>query len=189
MVELGDADRLLAAKIIGTALHHARWRELSADEEAEAVTAIFDLAAGRADLLAYGAGILTGASEGALDEPRRRQAAGLLLKAGADPGLIPQWIDVGRHRAQAARQVPHTGIGTGWDPRRSGNGLVPPVACPQAQGSRGGQVIGGKAGLGVQDRVLERAHGPAERPPRHKPPSRARSGDAPQPVPVMRALT
>jgi hypothetical protein len=129
MMELGDADRLLAAKIIGTALHHARWRELSADEQTSAVTAIFDLAAGRADLLAYAAGILAGASEGTLDEPRRRQAADLLLKAGADPDLIPQWIEVGRHRAQAARQVPHTGIGTGWDPRRSGNGLAPLTAC------------------------------------------------------------
>jgi Zn-dependent protease with chaperone function len=110
-MDLGEPDRLLAAKIIGTALHYSRWRELSADEESAAVTAIFDVAPGRADLLAYAAGILVGASEGELDEPRKRQAADLLLKAGADPEAIPRWIEVGRYRAQSARQVPHPGGG------------------------------------------------------------------------------
>jgi hypothetical protein len=152
MTELGDADRLLAAKIMGTALHHARWRELSADEETAAVTALFDLAAGRADLLAYAAGILAGASEGALDEPRRRQAADLLLKAGADPGLIPQWIEVGRHRARAARQIPHTGIAIGRYSRRSGGGLVrgrlpeqPGPGAPLSRRVRRGGRPGGRA--------------------------------------------
>ncbi len=121
-MELGESDRLLAAKIIGTALHYSRWRELSADEETTAVTALFDLAAGRADLLAYAAGILVGASEGELDEPRQRQAADLLLKAGADREAIPRWIEVGRYRAQAARQIPHTGTGAGSISRRTRRG-------------------------------------------------------------------
>jgi hypothetical protein len=32
------------------------------------------------------------------DEPRQRQAAQLLTKAGADQGLIPAWVEVGRRR-------------------------------------------------------------------------------------------
>jgi hypothetical protein len=127
MTELGEADRLLAAKIIGTALHHARWHQLSDGEQAAAVTEIFELAPGRDDLLAYAAGILIGTSEGELDEPRRRQAADLLLKAGADPQAIAYWIEVGRHRAQAARQIPHPGFGfraTGRGSHSSGTGLT-----------------------------------------------------------------
>ena len=34
------ADRILVAKISGEAEHHAKWRELTADEEAAAVAAL-----------------------------------------------------------------------------------------------------------------------------------------------------
>jgi hypothetical protein len=103
------ADRLLVAQLTGTARHHAQWRDLTADEQAAAVTELRDLAAGRADLLAQVAGIFEGASEGRPDEPLARQAAALCRLAGADAALIPQWAAEGRRRARAARQPPHGG--------------------------------------------------------------------------------
>jgi hypothetical protein len=91
------ADRLPVAQLTGTARHHARWRDLSGDEQAAAVT---ELAGGRVGLLAEVAGIIKGASEGRHDEPlARRQAATLCRLAGADDALIPQWAAEGRRRA------------------------------------------------------------------------------------------
>ena len=101
-----QADRILVAQLHGEARHHARWRELSSDEEAAAVAALRELAGGRADLLAEVAGILEGTSEGKLDEPLTRQAAGLCRKAGADPDAIPAWIEEGRRRAANAGRPP-----------------------------------------------------------------------------------
>ena len=92
------------AEIWGEARNRARWRELSSDEEAAAVAALAQLAAGRADLLAEVAGILEGAADGELDEPLARQAARLCRQAGADPEAIPRWIEVGRERAAQARR-------------------------------------------------------------------------------------
>jgi len=104
-----QADRLLVAELYGEARHHARWRDLSSDEEAAAVAALRELAGGRADLLAEVAGILEGTSEGELDEPLTRQAAGLCRKAGADLEAITAWIAEGRRRRAAARQPPFSG--------------------------------------------------------------------------------
>jgi hypothetical protein len=101
-----DADRLLVAQITGEARYHARWRDLTADEEAAAVAALRELAAGRADLLAEVAGVMEGASGGRLDEPFARSAARLCRLAGADEALIPAWIAEGRRRAGAARVPP-----------------------------------------------------------------------------------
>jgi hypothetical protein len=102
-----QADRILIAEIWGEVRHRARWRELTIDEEAAAVAELRELAAGRADLLAEVAGLQEGASEGELDEPRARQAAGLCRKAGADPEAIPAWIEEGRRRrANAGRRPP-----------------------------------------------------------------------------------
>jgi len=103
------ADRLLVAQLTGTARHHTRWRGLTEDEQAAAVTELRELAGGRADLLAEVCGILEGASEDRHDEPLARQAATLCRLAGADDALIPQWAAEGRRRAQAARQPPHGG--------------------------------------------------------------------------------
>lgn len=47
-----QADRILVAQLTGEARHHARWRELTAAEEAAAVAELRELASGRADLLA-----------------------------------------------------------------------------------------------------------------------------------------
>ncbi len=56
------------------------------------------LAAGRADLLAEQAGLLIGSSEGTINAPFKHCAAELLIVAGADDNLIPQWIEKGRKR-------------------------------------------------------------------------------------------
>jgi hypothetical protein len=104
-----EADRILVAEIWGEARHQARWRDLTEDEEAAAVAALRELAAGRADLLAEVAGVLEGASEGEPDEPLTRSAARLCRQAGADPDAIPAWIEEGRRRRNAARKPPFSG--------------------------------------------------------------------------------
>ena len=117
---MSTADQILTAQLHGTARHHARWRPLTAAEHDAAVAALRELAGGRADLLAHVAGILTGASEGQLDEPLARQAAGLCIDAGADPELVPQWIEEGRRRRAAAGAAPFSA------PRRIRPGQHPP---------------------------------------------------------------
>jgi hypothetical protein len=104
-----QANRILVAQLTGETGRHAKWRELSSDEEDAAVTALRELAGGRADLLAEVAGVLEGARAGELDEPLARQAADLCRKAGADPAAIPAWIEEGRRRAAAARRPPFSG--------------------------------------------------------------------------------
>lgn len=103
------ADRILIAQLTGEARHRARWRELTAEEEAAALAELRELAAGRADLLAEVAGIFEGTSEGELDEPLARCAAGLCRKAGADLEAIPGWIEEGRRRRVAADRPPFSG--------------------------------------------------------------------------------
>jgi hypothetical protein len=41
-----NANRILVARITGTARHHAKWRDLTRDEETAAVVALTQLAAG-----------------------------------------------------------------------------------------------------------------------------------------------
>ena len=91
----GSADR--------EARHRARWRPLTAEEEAVAIAELRALAGGRGDLLAEVAGIFEGTSEGELDEPFARCAAYLCRLAGADESLIPQWVEEGRRRAAVVR--------------------------------------------------------------------------------------
>jgi HEAT repeat protein len=104
-----EAERILAARITGTAARYARGRPLTEAEEAEALASLTELAAGRTDLLAQVAGLAIGFSEGSPHEPRQRQAARLLIKAGADQELIPGWIQEGRRRAESARGIPYSG--------------------------------------------------------------------------------
>ena len=101
-----QVDRILVAQLHGEARHRAKWRELTADEEAAAVTELRELAAGRTDLLAEVAGVLEGAHEGELNEPLGRQAAMLCRKAGADVGAIPAWVEIGRERRANAGRPP-----------------------------------------------------------------------------------
>jgi hypothetical protein len=102
---MSTADQIRVAELTGAARQHARWRELAADERDAAVAALRELAAGRADM-AQVAGLLGGSSEGQLDEPLMRQAAELCRNAGADPELIPQWIQEGRRRGANALRPP-----------------------------------------------------------------------------------
>jgi hypothetical protein len=101
-----QADRILVAQITGEARHRARWRDLTEDEEGQALAELRALAGGRADLLAQVAGIFEGTSAGEPDEPLARSAARLCRKAGADPEAIPAWIEEGRRRKNAARRPP-----------------------------------------------------------------------------------
>ena len=89
------------AQLTGEARHRAKWRDLTDDEQAAAVTELRELAGGPADLLAEVAGLFEGTSEGELDEPLARQAAELCRLAGADEAAIPQWVAEGRRRAEA----------------------------------------------------------------------------------------
>jgi hypothetical protein len=104
-----QADRILVAQLTGEARHRARWRELTGDEESAAVAELAALAGGRADLLAQVAGIFEGTSEGEPDEPLARSAARLCRQAGADPEVIPAWIEEGKRRRAAARRPPFSG--------------------------------------------------------------------------------
>jgi hypothetical protein len=118
-----DRDRLLVARIAGIAKRHAGWGALSEAELVVAVAELREVAGDRPDLLAEEAGILIGASEGRLDEPRARAAAQLCIAAGADESVIPAWIEEGRRRAEAAKQPPFSGgvrpLGHFAAPRRS----------------------------------------------------------------------
>jgi hypothetical protein len=111
------ADRMIVAELTGEARHHAKWRPLTAAEEAAAVAELRELADGRADLLAEVAGTFEGTSEGRLDEPRARQAAQLCRLAGANEDLILRWAEEGRRRAANARMIPHSGQPGGRSPR------------------------------------------------------------------------
>jgi hypothetical protein len=73
------------------------------------VAELRELAGGRADLLAEVAEIFEGTSEGEMDEPLARQAAGLCRPAGAAPAAILGWVAEGRRRAAAARMPPQSG--------------------------------------------------------------------------------
>jgi hypothetical protein len=106
-----EADRILTARMHGTAKRHAQRRELTEAEHAVAVGELRELAAGRADLLAHVTGILEGTSEGELDEPLARQAAGLCRAAGADPAAIAAWAEEGRRRRVAAGRPPFSQTG------------------------------------------------------------------------------
>lgn len=102
-----ERDRLAVARLTLTArrlvaqLAHRAWRWPTPDETASWVAELQQIAPGRADLLAEAAGVMLGAAEGTVDEPRACAAAELCRAAGADPALIRQWTEEGRRRAQA----------------------------------------------------------------------------------------
>ena len=97
------------AQLTGEARHRARWRPLTAEEEAVAIAELRTLADGRADLLAEVAGLMEGVAEGQPNESLIRQAAQLCRDAGADPKAIPGWIEEGRRRRAAAGKPPFSG--------------------------------------------------------------------------------
>jgi hypothetical protein len=115
-----DRDRLTAAQIAAITRRHARGRPLTDGEETAALEELAEVAAGRADLLAQQAGLALGFHEADADAAVYRQVAQLCIRAGADTALISRWIDEGRRRAAAAKQIPFGGLAppaTGhWSP-------------------------------------------------------------------------
>ena len=104
-----ESARLVAAGLMGAALRHARWREPTESEAADAVAELQEIVVGRDDgaaLLAETAGILAGFHEAGPEEAKAAAAAELCRLAGADEALIPQWFEEGRRRAAAARMPP-----------------------------------------------------------------------------------
>jgi NACHT domain len=102
------SERVLA-EILRTALNHMKQGQLTVDEEAAAVAALRDRAAGRTDLLAQVAGLLEGVFEGDVHEPEARLVAMLCRKAGADAEAIPGWIEEGRRQRASADLSPFSG--------------------------------------------------------------------------------
>jgi len=119
-----DVDELTVARLTGVARRHAPCREPTETETAAAVEELREIACGRADLLAEVAGLLMGFYRLTAEELKAQAAAQYCMSAGADPDLIPQWIEVGRSRAAAVRQDPYPG---------------PEVDQPPRQASRAGQ--------------------------------------------------
>jgi hypothetical protein len=118
-----ELDRLTVARLAAAARRDAPGRRPTGAETAAAARELREIAGDRADLLAEVAGLLLGFYSHTAEEPRARAAARYCVAAGADPGLIPRWIVVGRCRAAAAAQS---------QPARAGpvNGRV--FAWPQA---------------------------------------------------------
>jgi hypothetical protein len=84
--------------------------ELTEGEAAAGAAELREIADGRADLLAEAAGTGLGFYEGQpLFEDRARAEARLLIAAGADEALIPEWAEEGRRRAEAAQRPPFSG--------------------------------------------------------------------------------
>jgi hypothetical protein len=104
-----EPDQLTVARLAGAAQRHAPWREPTEEETAAAVEELREIAGDRGDLLAEVAGLLMGFYRRTVAELRAQAAAHYCIAAGADPDLIPRWIEVGRSRAAVARQAPDTG--------------------------------------------------------------------------------
>jgi hypothetical protein len=94
-----DPDRILCARLSGTAIRLAR----AGGPIDEAVAELRALAGGRGDLLAEEAGLMAGVWSVRIGTGDYAIAVGLLVLAGADHDLIPGWVDVGRERASTPR--------------------------------------------------------------------------------------
>jgi hypothetical protein len=99
-----EADQLTVARLTGAAGRHAPWREPTAAETAAAVAELREIAGDRGDLLAEVAGLFIGFYRETNQERKAEAAARYCVAAGANPDLIPQWIEVGRGRAALAAQ-------------------------------------------------------------------------------------
>jgi hypothetical protein len=99
-----EADEQTVARLTGAAGRHAPGREPTAAETAAAVEELREIAGNRGDLLAEVAGLFIGYYRETNQERKAEAAARYCVAAGADPDLIPQWIEEGRSRAALARQ-------------------------------------------------------------------------------------
>jgi hypothetical protein len=96
-------ERLIIARLAGTAARHARHADQDPGRRREAVIELAEIAAGWGDLLAEVAGVGVGFCAGSMDEAVQLRAAQLCIEAGADTGLIEHWIQEGRYRAGQGR--------------------------------------------------------------------------------------
>jgi hypothetical protein len=107
-----QADRILVARLSGTAGRLSRWGALD-DAQADAGAAnLRELAGGRGDLLAEVAGLCLGTAESKGPEyvAKGEAIARLCRAAGADPEAIGGWTEEGRRRARGEggpRPGPH----------------------------------------------------------------------------------
>jgi hypothetical protein len=115
-----DVDELTVARLTGAARRHAPGREPTEEETAAAVEELREIAGDRADLLAEVAGLLLGFYRRTVEELKAQAAAQYCISAGADPDLIPQWIEVGWRRAAVARQARYPGPEVNQLPRQPG---------------------------------------------------------------------
>ena len=104
-----EVDRLTVARLAAVARRDAPGRRPTEAETEALARELREIAGDRADLLAEVAGLLLGYYGRTAEEPRARAAAHYCVAAGADPGLIPRWIEVGRRRAAAARRPARAG--------------------------------------------------------------------------------
>jgi hypothetical protein len=125
-----EVDQQTVARLTGAARRHAHQRESTAAETAAAVAELRELAGDRDDLLAEVAGLLIGFYKRTVEDLMAQAAAGYCIAAGADPDLIPRWIEVGRRRAAAARQVPSTGAAPGESLHEHVPKWIEPFPCP-----------------------------------------------------------
>lgn len=101
-VPMSTPDQILSARLNGSAQRLAR----AGGPIHDAVVELQELADGRADLLAEECGLMVGSWSAQPSSGDYLVAAGLLMLAGADQGLVGQWIEVGRERAMASRRDP-----------------------------------------------------------------------------------
>jgi hypothetical protein len=99
-----EADELIVARLTAAAQRHAPGREPTDAETAAAVEELNEITGARGDLLAEVAGLLIGFYRETKQERKAQAAARYCIAAGADPHLIPQWIEEGQSRAAVARQ-------------------------------------------------------------------------------------
>ena len=111
---MSSPDQLLFARLDGIAHRHtARGR---IDDRDRAVAELRAVVGDRRDLLAELAGVALGVAEAGFEPlaPQHRAMAELAIAAGADEAQIERWVEVGRQRAEQARQTPYAG-GSGLD--------------------------------------------------------------------------
>ena len=111
-----EADQQTVARLAGAAGRHAPWREPTTTETAAAVEELREIAGDRGDLLAEVAGLFIGFYRETNQERKAEAAARYCIAAGANPDLIPQWIEEGVSRGVLARQPPPGGSDVPGDP-------------------------------------------------------------------------
>jgi hypothetical protein len=111
MGNLTGDDRITVARIAGVSNRRAGQTLTGRSTDAEAVAELAEVAGGRADLLAEHAGLILGKSESGLPMQVEigRERARLCVLAGADPGELAPWVELGRRRASQARHPPFSG--------------------------------------------------------------------------------